>query len=206
MLSTSSFAGCVRNCCWYKSKYRPLTSSNSSCAAFNDSARFDHQDQIRIVHRAQAVRDHDAGASGQQGLECPLNDRLGAGIDIGSGLIENQDARIADHRPGEAEQLALAEVVAALLQHRLVTLGQRGDKLVRVDGLRRRDQQQRDQRTTGLEFVITSGSKRPPDRFVASGRGFGTTSTLTCAGWTATGSRLRNCTASLRHLEPPNQP
>jgi transposase InsO family protein len=42
-------------------------------AALDDLARLDHQDQIRLADRAQAVREDDAGTSAQQPSERRLD-------------------------------------------------------------------------------------------------------------------------------------
>src|SRR4029077_13904956 len=65
---------------------------------------------------------------------------LGADVDGGGRLVEDQDPWVGEERAGERDQLALAqrEARAALLQLRLVAVLQLEDELVRADRLRRR--------------------------------------------------------------------
>src|SRR5437879_6845518 len=76
-------------------------------AALDDLARLDHKDQVGVADRAQAMRDDDAGASAQQPPERCLDPLLGAGVDAARRLVEDQDARVGEHRARERQQLAL---------------------------------------------------------------------------------------------------
>ena len=83
---------------------------------------------------------------GEQALEALLDHLLGAHVDVRGRLVEDQDARLGEQRPGEGDQLALAggELDAALADLGLDPVGQRGDELGRADrGGRRLDLLQR---------------------------------------------------------------
>src|SRR4030081_1733483 len=64
-------------------------------AALDDLAGLDHQDQIGVLDRAQAVCDDDAGASTQQPAERYLDPLLGARVDTARRLVEDQDAGVS---------------------------------------------------------------------------------------------------------------
>ena len=84
------------------------------------------QDQVRVPDGAQPVGDDDAGPALEQGREGRLDDRLGARVYVARRLVQDEDARVGQHRPGEGEQLALAlaQRAAALAEHRVVAVGQ----------------------------------------------------------------------------------
>ncbi len=106
-------------------------------AALDDLAGLDHQDQICVLDRAQAVCDDDAGASTQQPAERYLDPLLGARVDAAGRLVEDQDARVNEHRARERQQLALslAQRAALFSEARVVALRQRLDEGVSVDRL-----------------------------------------------------------------------
>ena len=66
----------------------------------------------------KAVRSASSGSS------AALDPPLGADVDRGSGLVEDQDARVGEQRARERDELALAEreARAALLQLRVVAV------------------------------------------------------------------------------------
>ena len=61
-----------------------------------------------------------------------LDDALALVVERAGRLVEDQDRRVGGERPGDGDALALAarQVGAALLDHRVVALGQLGDELV----------------------------------------------------------------------------
>ena len=87
--------------------------------------------------RRQAMGDHDHGAAARVGLELAQQLFLGGGVERAGRLVEDQDARVADQRAGDAEKLALAhrQPLAALAQHGVVALRQALDEIVRADEL-----------------------------------------------------------------------
>ena len=58
------------------------------------------------------------------------------GVDVGGGLVQDDDARVAHYGAGKAEQLPLphAEVHAALRQHGVIAVVQRHNEIVGADG------------------------------------------------------------------------
>src|SRR6185437_12203570 len=80
-------------------------------------------------------------AVGEQRLERPFDRPLGADVDRGRRLVEDEDSRVGEKRTGEGDELALAqrEARAALAELRLVPVLEPQDELVRADGLRSAD-------------------------------------------------------------------
>ena len=64
------------------------------CAAFADGAMLKHENLGGLTNGAEAVGDHETGATLHQALESFLNQALGGGIDTGGGFIEDQNRRI----------------------------------------------------------------------------------------------------------------
>ncbi len=103
-------------------------------AAFDDLAIVDHQHHVRIADGAQPVGDDKTGAPFKQRGQGFLDQAFGAGVHAGSGLIQDQDARVGQGCPGDREQLALslAEAGAALAQDGLIFLRQALDECIGV--------------------------------------------------------------------------
>ena len=99
-----------------------------------------HQDPVRPSDGGETVGDHDGGAPLEQAGERALDLALGVAVDVGGRLVEHQDRRIRDQGPGEAQKLALPEreVRSALIEHRIVALGEAPDEVVGPDRARRR--------------------------------------------------------------------
>ena len=76
------------------------------------------------------------GAALGEVVERLLHGALGAGVEGAGGLVEEQDGRVAQDRPGDRDALLLAagEPVAALADDGVVALGQRGDEVVDARG------------------------------------------------------------------------
>ena len=85
-------------------------------ALLDDAALVHDEDQVGMADGGQAVRDEEGGAPAQQALDGVLDELLGAGVDGAGGLVQHEDARIAQHGAGEGDQLLFAggEAVAAL--------------------------------------------------------------------------------------------
>ena len=69
-----------------------------------------------------------------------LDHQLGLGVDAGRGLVQDEDARVEGQRPGEGQQLFLADRQgrATLRDRARVSERQPLDEAVRMDGLCRR--------------------------------------------------------------------
>ena len=76
----------------------------------------------------------EAGAAVHQAVHAALHQSLGAGVDGGSSLIEDEHRRVGDGCAGDGQQLTLAlrEVRAVAGQHGVVALGQALDEAVGV--------------------------------------------------------------------------
>ena len=100
-------------------------------ALLGDPAAFEDDDLAGAADRREAVGDDDRGAALQQPLQALLDRLLGAHVDVGGRLVEDQDARLGQQRPGEGDELALAgrELDAALADLGLDPVRQRGDEL-----------------------------------------------------------------------------
>jgi hypothetical protein len=83
------------------------------------------------------VRHDKAGAPLHHAGKGLLDAHLGAGINGGGGLVQDQHGRQAEHHAGDAEQLllALTDVAAVLCNDGIVALGQAADKAVGVGSL-----------------------------------------------------------------------
>ena len=92
-----------------------------------------------FAHGGQAVGYHQGRAVPEQLADRVLYGDLGLGVDACRGLVEDQDARVGGQRPGEADELPLADaqVGPALQQARVVALLHVGDEVVSPDGPRR---------------------------------------------------------------------
>ena len=89
-------------------------------AALDDAPAGQHDDLVAIADGAQAVGDDQAGAAPT--AEVVVDDGLGLGVQGAGGLVEHQQAGIADQRPGDLQPLPLAagEVPGSLGDDRVV--------------------------------------------------------------------------------------
>ena len=103
-------------------------------AALDDAALLQNHNAVRVAHRGQAVGNHEGGAAVHQAVHAVLHQLLGAGINGGSCLIQNQHRRVSNGSAGNGQQLALAltQVGAVAGQHRVVAVGQMLDEGIGV--------------------------------------------------------------------------
>jgi len=73
----------------------------------DDLAMAQHQDLVGITDGAESVCDHDTRATLRETLQRGLNDLFRPSIDVGRGLIEDQNGWVDDQRPREAQELSL---------------------------------------------------------------------------------------------------
>ena len=73
----------------------------------------EHDYPVGVADSGQPVSDHDGGAALQQGAESLLDEHLCVGVYASRGLVQYQDPRVGGQRPGEADQLPLAEAQVA---------------------------------------------------------------------------------------------
>ena len=76
--------------------------------------------------------DDDCCAPGQQSAQALLNPALGAQVDVGGRLVEDEDARVGDQRARERDELSLArgELHSALADLGVVAIRELTDELV----------------------------------------------------------------------------
>ena len=93
-------------------------------ATLDNLTAIQHQQVICVTDGAQTMGNDEAGTPFEQIFQALLDQSLGAGIDTGCGLVEDQDARVCQGGAGNRQQLALsqAETAAALTQHGLVSI------------------------------------------------------------------------------------
>ena len=77
-------------------------------AALDDLAALDHQDGVGVHDGVQAVGDHDGGAVLAEMVDRLLHRFFGFRIERRGGLVEQDDRRVLDQRPGDRDALALA--------------------------------------------------------------------------------------------------
>ena len=105
-------------------------------AFLHDAALVEHGDPVGEADGGQAVRDEDDGpALGEIG-ESLLHDVLALGVEIGGGLVQDEDRGILQERSREGDPLPLppGELHAALPGQALVAVGHRDDEVVGVGG------------------------------------------------------------------------
>ena len=95
-----------------------------------------HHDAVCLANRREPVSDDERRAVLQQLTQRALDDHLGLRVDVGRRFVQHEDARLRHDGAGEADELSLAqrEVLAALLQDRVVAVLQAHDELVRTYG------------------------------------------------------------------------
>ena len=110
-------------------------------AALGDPAALDHHDLVGVDDGGEAVGDHDHGAAMADARQGALDGGLGLVVHGAGGLVQHQDRRVLEQRPGQREALALAagEAHAALAHRGIEPLGQRLDEAPRLGGPGRLD-------------------------------------------------------------------
>src|SRR5215217_2214831 len=100
-------------------------------ALLDDAAALDDQDPVGVDDGRQPVGDDQAGPALQGGGQRLLDVDLGLGVEVGGGLVEDDDGRVGQQQPGDGQALLLAagQPVAALPDHRLPALGQALDQV-----------------------------------------------------------------------------
>ena len=85
-------------------------------ALLDDRAVLHHQDQVGVADRGEPVGDDERRAVGAQRGHRVLEQQLGAGVDRGGRLVEDQQRRVGQERARDRDQLALPRrQVGALL-------------------------------------------------------------------------------------------
>ena len=116
-----------------RAQYRPSRDQQLPVRPLlHDPALVQDVDQVRVLDRAQPVGDQHHRLARQGGLQALLDRPLGGGVEVAGRLVEDQDLRPPQQRPGDRQPLPLAarEVGPALADDRLVPLRQARDELV----------------------------------------------------------------------------
>src|SRR5216684_762515 len=94
-----------------------------------------HEDAVGVLNGAQAVRDDESGAPGEQAIQSFANEQLGLGVHARSGFVENQEARVVGKSAGKINELALAdgECGAAFVDVAGDALGKGADEFAEAD-------------------------------------------------------------------------
>ena len=77
-------------------------------AALDDAALVEDEDAVGVPDGGEMVGDDKGGSALEEVAEGFKDQALGFFVEAGTGLVEDHDAGIADHCPGEAEALTLA--------------------------------------------------------------------------------------------------
>ena len=93
------------------------------CALLGDAAVLEHDYTPGLADRGETMGDHDRGAPGEQAAHGSFDAALRVQVDVGCGLVEDQDAWVGDQCPREGDQLTLAggELCAALADFGVVS-------------------------------------------------------------------------------------
>ena len=101
-------------------------------AALQDAALVQDDDLVGVLHGAQPLGDDDLGGAGDLPGEGPADEGVGAGVDGGGRVVEDEDLRPLEQGAGDAQALLLASghIGAALLDAGVVAVGELPDELV----------------------------------------------------------------------------
>ena len=107
----------------------------------NEPPVVQHKDLIRLLDGRQPVRNGDDGLAARQLGERLLDQMLVFGVDAGGCLIQNDDRRIFQDRPGDGDALLFAagQRAAALADDRVIAVRESQNKFVAAGLFRRLD-------------------------------------------------------------------
>mmetsp|Transcript_5627 Transcript_5627/g.13653 ORF Transcript_5627/g.13653 Transcript_5627/m.13653 type:complete len:390 (-) Transcript_5627:1197-2366(-) len=88
----------VEACLAHQIRVRPL---------LDDFAVFDDADEVRVLDRREPVRDHHDGAALHEAVECRLHHPFALRVQLGRGLVENEDRRVLENRARNRDPLPL---------------------------------------------------------------------------------------------------
>ncbi len=91
----------------------------------------EHRDPVGVTHGGEPVGDRHGRPAAGELVERDLQGPLGRGVERRGRLVEDEDGRVAQDgaRHGQPLLLPTAEPVAAGADHRVETVGQRGDEV-----------------------------------------------------------------------------
>ncbi len=111
-------------------------------AALDEGALVHDPDLVGVADGGQAVGDGEGGEAVAHALDDGLDLGLGLGIDVGRGLVEQQDGGLQVEHAGEGQQLPLpgAELLPALAHLGIQALGQAAHQVLELALLQDRGQ------------------------------------------------------------------
>src|ERR687892_2762316 len=74
-------------------------------AALDDAAVLEHQNEVGLAYRRQAMRDHERRAALHDVPQRLLNSRLRGRVERAGRLVQDQDRRILEHGAGDTQPL-----------------------------------------------------------------------------------------------------
>ena len=94
-------------------------------ALLDDPTRLQHHDLVGRPDRRQPVGDDQCGPTLERHEQRLLHRGLGFGVEVGRGLVEDDDPRAGEQQAGDRQPLALAtgQPVAALADDRVKPSG-----------------------------------------------------------------------------------
>ena len=106
-------------------------------AHLSDAPIFQYHNAVCMHNGGQAMRNHKAGATAHECLQCLLNGAFAFGVKIGRCFVKDQDARIGKKCScdGDALPLTTRESNAAFADGGFVTLGHCFDEAVCIGGV-----------------------------------------------------------------------
>jgi hypothetical protein len=101
--------------------------------------RSENNDAVSQAQRGATVGEEEGGTPPPDRAQRRVDPLLDPGVDGAGGIVEDEDGRVDEERPGERDPLALAtrERQAPLPDRRGVAVGQAHDELVRLGATRR---------------------------------------------------------------------
>lgn len=95
-------------------------------AALDDAPAVDDEELIGVQHRAEPVRDHQTSPSVQYPVQCFTDGRLGLGVQVRRRLVQDDDRRRLQQKPGDRKTLLLpaGQPVPAVADHGLEAVGE----------------------------------------------------------------------------------
>ena len=93
----------------------------------DDAAGLEHENEVGVYDRRQAMRDDEHRPSGEQPIDGLLHQPLRLRVQRRRRLVEDEDRRIDEQRAGDGETLTLAagQPRAALTEDRVVPIRKR---------------------------------------------------------------------------------
>ena len=107
-------------------------------SAFDNLARLQNQNEVRVRDRLKVMSDHETGFGAHQTIQCLAHLRFALHVEACHRLVQDQDRGVADQRArdGDALLLAARKSGAAFADDRVITILQFANELVGICGCR----------------------------------------------------------------------